>query len=545
MPNGDDQPTATNPKTGEVFKYDGKSWVSVTPPKAQSKKIGFGGGLAESFGSEPTFKGQKESTESFYKSLAAHPLDTLKSTAGAGVDMLTGLQKQVVGQQFGMNAIKGAGDVVKGYKEGHLGAGIGKAVEDVVPFGMGRGAGTIARGETARGAGQLTGSAIQLATMARAPENPDVIAQKSGSVAQNALQEIVNKGATHEKMQQLVDADALGTKATLAGLEQKVKADVSARMEAVSRTVDKKFPQGSVDGAEVASNLQKDLGAMVKAKTLRAKLPGSLQKLLDEAEGTSGAKNIGRLSQKELTSAMAIKNMMKKGMSPSDARGAALNMGFAPKQIDSIMASLEASESGPRQWTFEQAKQIRTALADELFTGGAEKYPGAVKRAMFNTWKDLSTRLDAATEKAGIKDAWLDAKKRAGTYYDSFHGTMEHGAYKKSPISQALSGTNGKEIMEPLTGKSANQAKKILTNYREFVDPNKIAADVRRYGLNDWAMNASRPAKWDIIMAGIAIARPEYGIPMFLARYMIPRLLQKGLASRTPTESVAVPPQTP
>jgi hypothetical protein len=373
-------------------------------------------------------------------------------------------------------------------------------------------------------------------------EAPEVIAQQSKGLAQRALDTILNTGPSHEKMQMLQDADALGTKAKLAHVESAVKTDASNLMQKVSTGIDEKFPQGSVDGAAVAEGIKKDIGQFVKAKTLKAKLPPSIQKILDEAGGTTGGKTPVRLSNSELQTL----NVLHKAGARGDAlRGSLSEMGYAPKQIDAMMQVSGGVEGGPKLWTFEQGKQLRTELGDELFTGGAEKYPGAVRKAMFNAWENLTERLGDSAQKAGLLPDWLRARAKSKAYYDDFHGTYDRGKYNQSPIGKSLSGATGQDIMEPLSGKSAQQARDILRKYSQYgIDPKDIIRDVRRYGTNSKIMKFASPSKWDIIIGGMALYRPEWGIPAFIARYGLPRLAEK-IASMRATEMQSARPTIP
>ena len=523
MPNGD-APTATNPKTGEKVQFNGSQWVPIAgskKPESTAIKVGRGAFLGTMSGlgipeSQHPVKDFASNIGGAVKSVLMDPLNVGKIVEG----MATGVEKS-------------GREAYEGYKQHD-------------PEMMAHGAtATITSLLAMKGAKDVEGIASHV------PEDPAVISESSKGMATKALQSIVNRGPTHEKMQMLQDADALATKAKLATVEKAVKDDASGLMNTVSKTVDEKIPEGSVDGGAVGKSLKADLGSLVKARTLRNKLPPSVQKILEESEGTAAHKTTGRLSDTELRSALAMK---KSGLKGDDLSSALTNLGFAPKQADAIMAAIEGSEAKPSMWGFEKAKQLRTELADELFTGKADNYPGPVKRAMNNAWGNLTKSMDTAAEKAGVGEEWSRAREKFKNYYSDFYGTYDRGHYNQSPLSKSLSGVNGKGIMEPLSGESAQLSRDILRKYKQFgVDPQDIMRDVRRYTTNQKIMKFADPSKWDIIIGGMALYRPEFGIPAFIARYGVPRLAEKiasrraaGMeAARPATSVVPEPPPTP
>lgn len=399
----------------------------------------------------------------------------------------------------------------------------------------------------ASGGGEMLGSLGQLlagaegekvGTAVRA-EAPVEIEQRATGGAKNVLASVFNEGATREKMQKLQDYDALTTKAKISRLDKSVEADAGKLMTDTSKSVDQKFPQGSTDLSQTAKVIKDGLGEKVKAKTIRAKLPSSLSKVIDESQGGSGAKVSGRLSNSELKAAMAMKNS---GLAGEDLKSALVNLGYAPKQVEGIMSAIEGTETQSALSSFEKMKQLRTELSKELFSGVSEKYPGTIRRVMYDAWKDMTAQLDSAAAKAGVSEEWARGKQKWANYMTDFYGKYERGKYSQSPIDKVLKGQNASEIMDPLSGSSAQQARDILRKYSKFgVNPEEIAKDVRRYGTNQKVMRFASPSKWDIIIGGMALYRPEWGIPAFIARYGLPRLAESIIARRADTIPSARP----
>lgn len=542
MPNGDtvtvqksDGSIVKIPKTSLsiAMSMGAKVYKPPAPAKPSAAKS-FATGFGESFGYDP-----KSPIAGTLKNLASpilHPIDTAKYLASEA-------QKQTPEGAI-KAALASAGYIQAGKYPQAAEEFLGKTTPVV-----GGGFETMARGETARGLGQLSGSAAQLAMASKAPEvmereSPELTATKAKSTATNALQEIFNEGPSRSKMEQLQEADALSTKAKLANLDKKVNADASGLMQKVSDTVDKQLPDGSVDGAKVAGEIKTDLSQYVKAKVLRAKLPPSIQKILDEAGGVTTSKSTTtRLTQNELRSASVL---YKQGIRGDDLRSALSNLGYAPKQVDVMIQSVEGVEGGAKMWGFKQAMQLRTELAQELFTGASEKYPGAVRKAMYRAWQNLTDQLDAAADKAKVKPDWMRAREKYTSYMNDFYGHYDRGKYNSSPLNSALQGDTAKDIMEPLSGKGAQKTRDILRKYKEFGSED-VTHDVRRFKTNEKVMRFASPSKWDILMAAYALYRPEYGIPMFIARYGAPRLVEKILSQRAGDVPTArpVPPVIP
>ena len=543
MPNGD---TVTVQKPdGSIVKIP-KSNLSIAmsmgakvydPSKAKptsSPLKSFGTGFAEQYGYDP--KNPVSGTIENLLSPILHPIDTIKSLSSEA-------QKQT--PEGLLKATLASLPYLAGHEYAHAGE---EFVGKMTPI-VGGGLETMARGETARGLGQLAGAGTQLVGMARAPEivrneSPELTATRAKSTATNALQEIFNEGPSRSKMEQLQEADALSTKAKLSQLDQKVKTDASGLMQKVSTTVDEKIPEGSVDGTKVANDIKGDLSQYVKAKVLRAKLPPSIQKILDEAGGgATGKSTTTRLSQNELRS---VSMMYKQGLRGDDLRSALSNLGYAPKQVDIMMQTTEGLADKPKLWGFKQSMQLRTELAQELFTGASEKYPGAVRKAMYRAWQNLTDQLDSAADKAQVKPDWLRAREKYAAYMTDFYGQYDRGKYNSSPLNSSLQGDTAKDIMEPLAGKGAQKARDLLRKYKEFGSED-ITHDVRRFKTNEKVMRFASPSKWDILMAAYALYRPEYGIPMFIARYGAPRLVEKILSQRAGDVPTArpVPPVIP
>jgi len=143
-------------------------------------------------------------------------------------------------------------------------------------------------------------------------------------------------------------------------------------------------------------------------------------------------------------------------------------------------------------------KQLRTELGKELFSNASEKYPGTVRRVMYDTWKNMTDQLDAAAQKAGVADDWTRGKEKYANYIRDFYGNWERGKYNQSPIDKVLKGQNASEIMEPLSGKSAQQARDLLRKYRGYgLEPQEVIGDVRRYLTNQKITKFASPWKWD------------------------------------------------
>ena len=262
---------------------------------------------------------------------------------------------------------------------------------------------------------------------------------------------------------------------------------------------------------------------------------------MNEATGGTGKSTATRLTSSEM---QTLNILMKEGATGEGLRGGLVDMGYAPKQIDAMMQIAEGGATKSNLWKFERAKQLRTELGKDLFANPPDKYPGQMRSVMFDTWKQLTDQLDSAAGKAGLKDDWTRGKQKYADYMKDFYGTYERGKYNQSPLDMVLKGQNSKEIMEPLSGEDAQLARDILKKYGSYgVDPKEILSDVRRYGTNKKIMQFASPSKYDIIIGGMALYRPEYGIPMFIARYGLPRVMER-IAARRATGLEAARPST-
>lgn len=544
MPN--DQPyqqTATNPKTGERFGYNGSSWVSINPPKKQAEPAkeqssnSFPGSFSESFGMPANIKDWPKTLSQLFGNPS--PYDPTGGALTAAGRLVKGtLQAHGETAQRELDAVKNApslseklADYAKYVESGIPGIGpsLVKAGEQV---GAGKYAG--AAGTTAGVATQLLGADLVKPEAEFQPYRPPEPKPEQVSGVHGILNSIVNEGPTREKMQRLQDYDALSTRDKIATLDKAVKADATNLLDKTSKAIDQKFPEGSIDGGAVAQGIRTDLPQYVKAKTLRTKLPAPLQKILDEAGGTGGSKAPRALSQSELGSLTAL---TREGLKGDQLRSGLTNLGYTPRQVDAMMSTAQGASGSSVMWGFEQAKQLRTDLADEIFSSSFEKYPAPIKKVTIRAWQDLTKQLDAAADKAGMSEDWSRGKQKYTNYRNDFHGSWDAGKYNSSPLRKAMQGQTADDIMGPLSDKSASQSKSLLDRYQNFgVDTGSITKDVRRFNLNKKIMRFASPNKWDILVGGMILyGSPAYAIPAFLARYGVPRMAENLLARRADT----------
>lgn len=400
------------------------------------------------------------------------------------------------------------------------------------------GGGLVMGGAALLGAKQMR-DAVKAPAARPSVVDPVVTGQKATKIGNAAMQTILNLGPSKERMETLQEADALSTKSKLAALDQKVKADAGGLMQKVSQAVDQKMPQGSIEGNVIAKGIRDGLSSYVEAKQLRSSLPSSLQKIIGEAEGSSpSTKTAVRLTNNEQ---QTLNVLTREGIKGEDLRSALVNMQYAPKQIDAMMQVTEAG-SGAAKWTFERAKQLRTELAEELFGGGADNYPGVVRKVMHNAWGSLTKALDTAADSANVGDDWSRAREKYSSYMRDFYGTYERGKYNASPLNQALQGDTAQDIMDPLSGKTAQKARDILRKYAQYMDEKEdVRSDVRRFRMNKEIMKFASPQRFDLIMLATAVYRPEYGIPAMMVRAAIPRIAERMMSGRAKVMESARP----
>ncbi len=376
----------------------------------------------------------------------------------------------------------------------------------------------------------------------RASVNPEATKQQATTNGKQIIQRILNEGLGKEKTQALEESNALLTRAKLETLDKNVKADASSLFPKVYQTVDSKFPEGAIDGEQVVKDIKTDLKRNIKAKALREKLPPSIQKIISEAEGPTNVKTAARLTQNEL---QTLDILYKEGLRGEKLRGSLVGYGYAPQQIDSMMQ--RAGEETPaKKWTFEQANQLRTELASDLFSGGMDSYPKPIPTVAQKTWTNLTTALNKAAGQAGAGEDWARGREKYSDYMTDFYGTYLRGKYVTSPLNQALQGDNATDIMEALAGKGAQKARDILIKYKQFADPSSdVIGDVRNYNSMQKMKRFSSPTKWDTLTLLMAITNPQYGIPAAMARFILPRLGQAYMSKGAPQTGRPITPVVP
>jgi hypothetical protein len=312
-----------------------------------------------------------------------------------------------------------------------------------------------------------------------AEATPEVPKKASTTLGTRILNNILNEGATREKMDRLLDAHALAVKGKLADHVFAVRREASLLQDSVSRTIDKATPR-PVQSAPIIKDIYAQQARLVKAGL---KWPSSMSNILD--------------SQREST------------------------------------------------WGFEQTKQLRTKLADELF--GSDSVSGPMRSVMYKTWKNLTTSLGDAANNANLGNVWDKAEAASKHYYDNYRGVFENGKYTQSPIRRALGGQNAKDIMEPISGKDAQRTRDILKSDERF---NKyslpdLRRDVRYYKTAEGVVRFSAPSRITMGYAvAIALIRPEWGLPMLAARIGLPRAIQYGMSRSAPETTGRFPSET-
>jgi hypothetical protein len=362
------------------------------------------------------------------------------------------------------------------------------------------------------------------ATKAEVQETPATMMQKSQNSGRQIISELVNRGPTRERMQLLLDSDALATKSKLAQLDEAAKADIETSMNQVRKAIDDKAPQGSIKPPSV-----KVPGS--------ESMPKSLQKIAD-------LEDAGKAKTPDATSTLIQKQakiLKGKGLPDADLKGTLVNLGFKASEVDAAMGG---GESG--LLTAGRAMELRSALGKEIFQKGLDKYSYSVKKAAMDTWNGLTQAIDDAAKQAGSGDGWQQARAKSQQYYENFGGTYDHGKFNMSPINKSLRGSNATDIMEPLSGKTAQQARDAIQKYKHLSpESESVISDTRRYGLNNKVMRFADPQKWDIAVAAVALARPEWGIPAFTMRYVLPRLAEYWLSRRAKGMTTARPSPQP
>ena len=103
----------------------------------------------------------------------------------------------------------------------------------------------------------------------------------------------------------------------------------------------------------------------------------------------------GRLTDSELRASQFANKFLHSGMSESDVRSAMANLGYAPKQIDSILGVVRGVSEKPQGLTSAKVTRIRNDVYDAAV--GAKD--GAVKSALFDAYEKLTNVQESAFEK--------------------------------------------------------------------------------------------------------------------------------------------------
>ena len=188
---------------------------------------------------------------------------------------------------------------------------------------------------------------------------------------------------------------------------------------------------------------------------------------------------------------------------------------------------------GTLGWSARQLQQLRTRLGNVAFGPERPNTPGWTRAAATQMYELTSNILDEAARKSPASEAsWTIGNDRWSQWAQAFLGKNVGRTFQQSPLAKVLVGQNADEIMGPLTGADAQNARTLLRQFRQYgYNEDAMQGMISRHSMLRNVQKFSQPSKFDLAMAATYPLRgfvPGYG--SVLSAYALTRLLGPTLA---------------
>ncbi len=132
-------------------------------------------------------------------------------------------------------------------------------------------------------------------------------------------------------------------------------------------------------------------------------IPGRATAALAKSERTNSAAG---LTGKQSTAAINAAQLLKSGMSVADVRGAMGNLGFLPREIDSIMLANNVTSGSTAPVSFNDLNRV----GQDLVQAAQASKDGAVRGALMSAYDKISDMRETVADNAGLGDKYRAAK---------------------------------------------------------------------------------------------------------------------------------------
>jgi hypothetical protein len=357
--------------------------------------------------------------------------------------------------------------------------------------------------------------------MEKAPEIP--------GAAKTVGKEIAGHGPSMDRLNAAQDMIGLKIKNEyLAPLAKAVHDDAQLPIRHAVEQMDKQMPTGIIEKEPLAKMVEKTLGDVAK---VQEKVPGAIQRLIKGGEDAKGVQSVRALTQKELEAGKLAGRLFKEGMSDREVRSTLTNLGFAPKQVDAMLA-VAAPSADTGMWNATTLQQVRSQLGRQIFGSAGESLLSAVRVGSIQVYEQLTNILNEGADKANVRSSWEIGNKKWQQYMETFDGKWEGGKFHPSPLSKALSGQTADEIVKPLTEGNAQWTRDLLTRYSRF-NPRipELMSHIGRYKWLETLEKVSRPSKYEMAATPMAAIDPTFFAKLAATRLLTPPLI-RWLATR-------------
>lgn len=181
--------------------------------------------------------------------------------------------------------------------------------------------------------------------------------------------------------------------------------------------LDSKITKPVTTPEEVSSLIEREFKD--KGITANEVPPAALKALKNEADVSP--RPSGRLTNNELRASQLAAGMAKRGMSEAETRSALVNLGYAPRQVQSIMSVVRGTQ-GEGGMTSGSVTRVRSDLYDAAM---GSKDP-AVKSALLSSYEKLSDVQERAFDEAGFGKEYKAAKNQYSEFMRGINSDVVH-----------------------------------------------------------------------------------------------------------------------